>query len=111
MKEVEELNPVFEFGKLKPTDLIKEAEDISNESDNIGIFKVKGVNKWVEEAKNQPTPRMLFGELWHEKEVCILFADTNLGKSILSVQLGNSISKGEQIRGFKLGVPKQCLQY
>jgi len=111
MKEVEELKPVFEFGKLKPTDLIKEAEDISNDSDNIGIFKVKGVNKWVEEAKNQPTPRMLFGELWHEKEVCVLFADTNLGKSILSVQLGNSISKGEQIRGFKLGVPKQKVLY
>jgi len=54
---------------------------------------------------------MLFGEFWFEGELCILFADTNLGKSILAVQIGNSISKGEQIRGFKLETPKQPILY
>lgn len=111
MKEVEELKTVFDFGKLTPTDLIKEAEDISNESDNFGILKSKPVNKWIEEAKNQPVPKMLLGELWYENELCILFADTNLGKSILSVQIGNSISKGQQIRGFQLEAPKQKVLY
>ena len=43
--------------------------------------------------------------------MCILFADTNLGKSILSVQIGNSISKGQQIRGFQLEAPKQKVLY
>jgi hypothetical protein len=33
------------------------------------------------------------GSLWHEDELCILFADTNLGKSILAVQLGYNIGK------------------
>jgi hypothetical protein len=51
-------------------------------------------NKWIDYAKNSPIPRKLFGELWFEKEFCILFSDTNLGKSILSVQIANSISKG-----------------
>jgi RecA-family ATPase len=54
---------------------------------------------------------MLFSEFWFEGELCILFADTNLGKSILAVQIGNSISKGEQIRGFKLETPKQPILY
>lgn len=58
------------------------------------IFKTMSTNKWIDHAKNSPIPRKLFGELWFEKEFCILFSDTNLGKSILSVQIANSISKG-----------------
>ena len=54
---------------------------------------------------------MLFGEFWFESELCILFADTNLGKSILAVQIGNSTSKGEQITGFKLEAAKQPIIY
>jgi hypothetical protein len=54
---------------------------------------------------------MLFGEFWFERELCILFADTNLGKSILAVQINNSISRGEQIRGFKLEAIKQPILY
>jgi RecA-family ATPase len=58
------------------------------------LFKTMSGNGWIDFAKNNPIPRMLFGELWYEKEICILFSDTNLGKSILSVQIANSISKG-----------------
>lgn len=65
-------------------------------------LKVKEANQWIDEAKRRPIPNMLFSEFWYENELCILFADTNLGKSILSVQIANSISKGEKIRGFKL---------
>ena len=43
--------------------------------------------------------------------MCILFADTNLGKSILAVQIGNSISKNENIIPFKLESPKQSVLY
>ena len=44
-------------------------------------------------------------------ELCILFADTNLGKSILAVQIGNSISKGECIPGFKFEAQQQPILY
>jgi hypothetical protein len=76
-----------------------------------GLFTVKTANRWIEQAKTRPIPKMLFGEFWFENELCILFADTNLGKSILAVQIGNSISKGEQIRGFKLEAVKQQILY
>lgn len=46
-----------------------------------------------------------------ENELCILFADTNQGKSISAVQRGNSISKGEPIPGFKLEEDKQRVLY
>jgi len=54
---------------------------------------------------------MLFDHFWYEGEVCILFADTNVGKSILAVQIGNSIAKGEPIKGFELGVQQLRVIY
>lgn len=81
------------------------------ENENIGLFTIKSATKWIEEAKNKPVPKMLFGEFWFEGELSILFADTNLGKSILAVQIGNSISKNEKINPFKLEAPKQKILY
>lgn len=76
-----------------------------------GLFMIKTANEWIEEAKSRPIPKMLFSQLWYEGELCILFADTNLGKSILAVQIGNSISKGEQIKNFDIQTPKQPILY
>ena len=78
---------------------------------NKGLLKVKTANEWINEAKNTPIPEMLFSEFWHENEICILFADSNLGKSILAVQIAESISKGEQIKDFKLEATKQPVLY
>ena len=88
--------------------LLNKANEVK---ENKGLFKVKTANKWIEQAKTRPIPKMLFGEFWFESELCILFADTNLGKSILAVQIGNSTSKGEQITGFKLEAAKQPIIY
>ena len=111
------INPAFEFDKygIGVEDIKTEAEQLltqGNEAkESKGLFTVKTANRWIEQAKTRPIPQMLFNEFWFEGELCILFADTNLGKSILAVQIGNSISKGEQIRGFKLETPKQPILY
>ncbi|WP_017732532.1 AAA family ATPase [Nafulsella turpanensis] len=76
-----------------------------------GLFTVKPANAWIDSARKRPIPRMLFGEFWFEGELCILFADTNLGKSILAVQIANSISRGLGIGGFKLEAQKQAVLY
>ena len=111
------INPAFEFDKygIGIEDINSEVEQLlrqGNEAkESKGLFTVKTANRWIEQAKTRPIPQMLFNEFWFEGELCILFADTNLGKSILAVQIGNSISKGEQIRGFKLETPKQPILY
>lgn len=74
-------------------------------------FKIKTVTTWIEEAKLRPVPKMLFSELWFENELCILFSDTNLGKSALAIQIANSISKGFNINGFKLEMSPQKVLY
>jgi hypothetical protein len=112
-----ELDTNFEFDKygIGANDIKNEAEQlltqVNEDKESKGLFTVKTASRWIEQAKNRPIPQMLFGEFWFEEELCILFADTNLGKSILAVQIGNSISKGEQIRGFKLETPKQLILY
>jgi hypothetical protein len=69
------------------------------------LLKVMPANSWLMQAKGRPIPRQLFHELWYEGEVCILFADTNLGKSILAVQIGDQISRGDY------GIPRQKVLY
>lgn len=72
---------------------------------------IKKANTWIEEAKKRPIPNMLFSEFWYEHEVCIFFSDTNLGKSVLAVQIADSISKGIAIPGFKLECSAQIVLY
>ncbi|WP_164109802.1 MULTISPECIES: AAA family ATPase [Sphingobacterium] len=74
-------------------------------------FISKKANQWIEEATVQPIPKMLFSEFWFENELCILFADSNLGKSILAVQIADSISSRRAINGFKLESEKQKVLY
>ena len=96
-------------------EILNESENllklIEADKENKGIFKIRTANKCIEDAKSRPIPKMLFGELWFENELCILYADTNLGKSILAVQIGNSISYGYNIQGFKLEAEKQSVLY
>jgi hypothetical protein len=81
------------------------------EPENKGLFLLRTATRWMEEARNEPETRMLFGEFWHEGELCILFADTNLGKSILAVQIGDSISRGQPISPLKLQGDAQQVVY
>lgn len=111
------MNPKFDYEKygIGVEDIQDETERLIREGneakENKGLFKVRTANQWIEQAKKNPIPKMLFGELWHDSELCILFADTNLGKSILAVQIADSISRGEQIPGFKLEAAKQPVLY
>src|SRR3569623_3118640 len=65
-------------------------------------FTVATGNRWMELGEREPAAKMLFGELWHRGELCILFADTNIGISVLAVQIANSIALGKPIAPFAL---------
>ena len=105
----------FEFGKIGIEEITSEAtlllKNIAEASESKGLFTVKTADRWIEQAKTRPIPKMLFGEYWFEGELCILFADSNVGKSILAVQIGDSISKGMSIGGFRLEAEAQSIIY
>ncbi len=78
---------------------------------SVGLLKIQTANEWMTQARNKAPQKMLLSTLWFENELCILFADTNLGKSILAVQAGDSISKGEDVDGYKNECDPQIVLY
>ena len=75
------------------------------------ILISKTANAWLDEAKEMPIPQMLFDQMWYEGELCVLFAASNAGKSLLAMQIANSICTGVPIRGFGLGALPQKVMY
>lgn len=66
------------------------------------ILITRTVNEWMVAAQSMAIPNMLLGELWFENEVCILFSSSNVGKSILGVQIADSISSGVPIHPLRM---------
>jgi RecA-family ATPase len=85
-----------------------EQQDLENSDD---LFKVRSANTWLKEASTHQVPKMLFDKFWYEGELCIMFADSNLGKSILAVQIANAINNGSAIAPFELEADRQPVLY
>ena len=79
--------------------------------DATDAFIIKTAAEWLKTTEKPNYDTMLFGEFWYEGELCFLFADTNVGKSILAVQIGNAISRGEPIPGFRMRPQPQTVLY
>lgn len=65
----------------------------NNDTVNAGIFSIRSANDVIKEASERADPKKLWGSLWYEGEVCCLFADSNVGKSIYAVQIADSIAR------------------
>lgn len=66
----------------------------------IGMFTIKSANDTIREARAQPDPRTFWMSMWYEGEVCCLFSDSNLGKSILAVQIASLIAQKQKVLYF-----------
>lgn len=84
---------------------------VKSDNSNGNLFAVKSVSEWMNESKLKPIPRKLFDSFWFDGELCILFADTGKGKSILAVQIADSISRGESVNSFTLEAKRQTVLY
>ena len=61
------------------------------------IFTARTAYETLLDAQKEPDPRKLWKEFWYENEVCCLFADSNVGKSVLAVQIAAEISKTDKV--------------
>lgn len=86
-------------------------ESNSNAPRNGEFLTIKSANQWIDEAKSKPIPKKIFGPFWYEEELCILFADTNQGKSLLAVQIIDSVTKGTSTLGLEMELPKSKVIY
>lgn len=74
-------------------------------------LRVRSFNQVMKQASELPIPQMLFGKFWFEGELCILFSDSNAGKSILAIQIGNNISRGKSMVPFEMETQGQPVLY
>lgn len=65
--------------------------------EHIGLLSFKTANNWVEEGLNTPDPKMYFHKLIAQHEITVLFASSNVGKSILAVQIAEEVAKEESV--------------
>lgn len=64
----------------------------------VGMFTVRSANETMRQAALMKEPTKLYNEYWYEGEMGCLFADSNVGKSVLAVQIANDIAR----RGMKV---------
>lgn len=105
------LTPQFDLAGISVEEIKDEVEKLNSQAEEIGLFRVQPASRWLEQASKRPIPKMLYSEFWFEGELCILFADTNLGKSALAVQISSSIASGEAIKAFSLEAERQKVLY
>ena len=90
----------FDYIQALGAELQKADQLAAEMSERIGIFTVKTANRTIREAALRPNPDALWLTLWYEGEVCCLFSDSNLGKSIYAVQIATSIAKKQKVLYF-----------
>ena len=83
----------------------------SNDPRSRDFLIIKSANDWIDEAKSKPIPKKIFGPFWYEEELCILFADTNQGKSLLAVQIIDSVTKGVPTLGLEMDLKASKVIY
>ena len=78
-----------------------EAEKSQSEQDvtgskggkKFGALLLRTANDVIEEGRKKANPKALYSCFWNEGEIACLFADSNVGKSILSVQIADEITR------------------
>lgn len=72
---------------------------------------LKKANQWIAGSKLRPVPKMLFGEFWMEGELAVLAAGPGMGKSLLGVQIAESIARSRPVEPLQMTAPPQKVLY
>ena len=86
--------------KLEETKANKEKKSNKNkklQKPKRSLLKAEPINEGLKKSYDKPNPRKLFGQLWWEKELVICFASTNVGKTLLAMQIAESLATGAQV--------------
>lgn len=67
---------------------------------DVGLLTIKSFNQVLFDAAKKKEPTKLYDEFWYEGETCCLFADSNVGKSILAVQIARNIATSQKVLYF-----------
>lgn len=77
--------------------ILAEVEKAKRAGKKAGILSLKPANDWIEDAASRPDPRFFFHGLIAEGENTVIFASTNVGKSILAVMIAEDIAWTDKV--------------
>ncbi len=78
-------------------DIFEEVEKAKRVPKVAGILTIKSANDWIEDAAKRPYPKLYFHGLIVQYENTVIFASSNVGKSILAVQIAEDIAWTEKV--------------
>jgi KaiC/GvpD/RAD55 family RecA-like ATPase len=73
------------------------------------FFDVMGMNELL--ARPRPQLRQLFGDMWLSGELSVMFAEAGCGKSVLAVQIAESIARGKEFAPMEIKPQRQKVVY
>ena len=83
---------------LNPVEAIQEeVEKAKRAPKRVGLLSIKSANAWIEDSLRAPDPKMYFHDLIVQFENTVIFASSNVGKSILAIQIAEDIAREEKI--------------
>lgn len=104
------LNPL-QKQNLIDSELQKAEQASAGVPKSVGMLSIKSANRTLTEASMTANPKQLYGEFWFEHEIGCLFADSNVGKSILAIQIAEDIAKtGETVLYFDFELSEKQFQ-
>ncbi len=106
--------PYGERTRFKPLAFwLGETEDEQEKipSDTPDPFIEATAPQWQKIGDNMPPVRWLFNPVFKERQVGILFADTNMGKTILAMQIALAVATGKDLFGIEGEVHGTVLYY
>lgn len=111
MHVVSEISKFLEYGETSTENGIKEPSVVStndftttlttdiNEADTHGYFRSYSIDA-LQAAAIEAPPKKILGSLLFEEELAILFAPTNVGKSIMAMTLAQNAATGKAFSDF-----------
>lgn len=85
-------------------------EEVKEKTPTKSVFIGKTANQTIADAMLYPEPKDLWNKLWYENEACCLFSDSNLGKSILAVQIAAEIAENQDVALFDFELSSKQFQ-
>ena len=76
----------------------------------VGLLSVKKANDWIEDSLNTPDPKTFFHGLIVQYENTVIFASSNVGKSIFAMQIAEHIALTEKVMYLDLELSSKQFQ-
>lgn len=77
--------------------ILAEVDNARKAPRRVGLLSIKPANAWIEDSINTPDPKTYFNGLIVQYENTVIFASSNVGKSIFATQIAEEIAREEKV--------------